>query len=132
MAMAGWAQGICFAIGIDTAAEVASCLMREGRVRRSRLRLAAQTVTLERRVLRELERTIASAVMVLDTDAEGPAARAGLCKGDVILEFGGEPVSGVDDLHRLLIGDRAGRAVSTHILRAGRPLDLSVTPEPDA
>jgi len=59
--------------------------MREGRVRRSRMRLAAQTVTLERRVLRVLERTMAS---------------AGVIKGDVILEFAGEPVSGVDDLHR--------------------------------
>jgi S1-C subfamily serine protease len=131
-AMAGWAQGICFAIGIDTAAEVASCLMREGRMRRSRLRLAAQTVSLDRRVLRLLEWTIASAVMVLDVDADGPAARAGLTKGDVILEFGGEPVSGVDDLHRLLIGDHAGRAIPVRIVRGGRPLALDVTPEPDA
>jgi len=131
-AMAGWAQGICFAIGIDTAAEVATCLMREGRVRRSRLRLAAQTVSLERRILRMLERAIGSAVMVLDIDADGPATRAGLLKGDVILDFGGELVSGVDDLHRLLIGDRAGRPIPIHILRTGRPLELLVTPEPDA
>jgi S1-C subfamily serine protease len=131
-AMAGWAQGICFAIGIDTAAEVATCLMREGRVRRSRLRLAGQTVSLERRAMRLLERAIASAVMVLDVDADGPAARAGLVKGDVILEFGGEPVSGVDDLHRLLIGDRAGRDITLRILRAGRPFELVVSPEADA
>src|SRR5205807_65435 len=125
-------QGICFAIGIDTAAEVASCLMREGRVRRSRLRLAAQTVSLDRRAARLLDRTIASAVMVLDVDGDGPAARAGLTKGDAILEFGGEAVSGVDDLHRLLIGDRAGQAATLRIFRAGRPLDLVVTPELDA
>jgi S1-C subfamily serine protease len=131
-AMAGWAQGICFAIGIDTAAHVATCLMREGRVRRSRLRLAAQTVNLERRVLRMLDRVIATAVMVLDAESGGPAARAGLVKGDVVVEFNGAPVSGVDDLHRLLIGDRAGTAVPIRILRAGRPLDLSITPEPDA
>ena len=55
-----------------------------------------------------------------------------MLKGDVILEFGGEVVSGVDDLHRLLIGDRAGRAVPMRVYRAGRPLDLTVTPEPDA
>jgi S1-C subfamily serine protease len=131
-AMAGWAQGICFAIGIDTVAHVATCLMREGRVRRSRLRLAGQTVNLERRALRMLDRMIATAVMVADLDSGGPAAKAGFLKGDVILEFGGEPVSGVDDLHRLLIGDRAGIAVHIRILRAGRPLGLTVTPEPDA
>jgi S1-C subfamily serine protease len=131
-AMAGWAQGICFAIGIDTAAHVATYLMREGRVRRSRLRLAGQTVNLERRALRMLDRMIATAVMVADLDSDGPAAKAGFLKGDVILEFGGEPVSGVDDLHRLLIGDRAGIAVHIRVLRAGRPLGLTVTPEPDA
>jgi S1-C subfamily serine protease len=131
-AVAGWAQGICFAIGIDTAAEVATCLMREGRVRRSRLRLAAQTVSLERRVMRMLDRAAPSAAMVFDIDAEGPAARAGVAKGDVILEFAGESVSGVDDLHRLLIGDRAGQPASLRILRAGRPLERFITPEPDA
>jgi S1-C subfamily serine protease len=119
-AMAGWAQGICFAIGVDTAAEVANCLMREGRVWRSRLRLAAQTISLDRRVLRLLERTIATAVMVLDVDADGPAVRARLIKGDVILELGGAPVSGVDDLHRLLIGDHAGKLLSALSARAGR------------
>src|SRR5205807_6252960 len=91
-AMAGWAQGICFAIGIDTAAQVATCLMRDGRVRRSRLRLAAQTVTLDRRALRVLERTIATAAMILDVDRDGPAGRAGLRKGDVLLDFGGVAV----------------------------------------
>ena len=131
-AMAGWAQGICFAIGIDTAAHVATCIMRDGRVRRSRLRLAGQTVTLERRVLRALDRAIPSALMVVDVDGDGPAARAGFIKGDTILEFGGEPVSGVDDLHRLLIGDHAGHPVSVCLLRAGRSLAVTVTPEPDA
>jgi S1-C subfamily serine protease len=73
-AVAGWAQGICFAIGIDTASDVAQQLMRYGRVRRSRLRVAGQTVTLERRVFRQLDRAIAGAVMVLDAEIGGPAA----------------------------------------------------------
>lgn len=130
-AMAGWAQGICFAIGIDTAAHVATSLMREGRVRRSRLRLAGQTVTLERRVLRMLDRLVPSALMIVDLDADGPAARAGLMKGDVILEFAGEAVSGVDDLHRALVGDRAGTHVTVRILRAGRTREISLVPESD-
>ncbi|MFZ0553230.1 MAG: trypsin-like peptidase domain-containing protein, partial [Steroidobacteraceae bacterium] len=63
-AVAGGAQGICFAIGIDTAVEVAYQLMRHGRVRRSRLKLAGQTIALDRRVLRALERREPAAVMV--------------------------------------------------------------------
>lgn len=130
-AMAGWAQGICFAIGIDTAVHVATRLMRDGRVRRSRLGLAAQTIILDRLTLRALERTNASAAMILEVEDAGPAAKAGLAKGDVILQFAGEPVSGVDDLHRLLIAEHAGRDLEVHFLRAGRPRHVAIRPEAD-
>ncbi len=130
-AMAGWAQGICFAIGIDTAVHVATRLMRDGRVRRSRLGLSAQTVMLDRPTLRTLERAIASAAMVLEVEDGGPAARAGLVKGDVLLEFAGEAVSGVDDLHRLLTAERAGRDWEVHVVRAGRPQRLTIRPAAD-
>jgi len=130
-AMAGWAQGICFAIGIDTASDVAQQLMRNGRVRRSRLKLAGQTITLDRRVQRALDRASAGAVLVFDADANGPAANAGLMKGDVLLEFAGEPVTGVDALHRLLTAERAGKHVPVWILRASKTLELEIVPEAD-
>ena len=103
-AMIGEAQGICFAIGIDTAADVAARIMRDGRVRRSRLGIAAQTVPLDLRLARRLKRVAPSAAMVTDLMQDGPADRAGLVKGDVILTFAGESISGVDDMHRLLNG----------------------------
>ena len=83
-AVAGGAQGICFAIGIDTAVEVAYQLMRHGCVRRSRLKLAGQTIALDRRVLRALERSESGAVMVSEVFAGGPAERAGLEEGDLL------------------------------------------------
>jgi S1-C subfamily serine protease len=130
-AMAGWAQGICFAISSDTATHVAQELMRHGRVHRSRLRLAAQTVTLDRPTQRSLDRAFGGAVMVLEAEPGGPAADAGLVKGDVILEFADEPVTGVDDLHRLLVADHAGREVGLQIRRAGNSVRLKIRPEPD-
>jgi len=130
-AVAGWAQGICFAIGIDTASDVAQQLMRFGRVRRSRLRLAGQTISLERRVSRALDRMNSGAVMVLDAEVGGPAAEAGVMKGDVILAFAGQTVSGVDDLHRFLTAERAGRTCEVSVLRAGKVMPLSVRPEAD-
>jgi len=130
-AVAGGAQGICFAIGIDTAVEVAYQLMRHGRVRRSRLRLAGQTIALDRRVLRALERTEPGAVMVAEVLPDGPAQRAGLERGDLLLELDGESVTGVDRLHRLLTAERAGREVEAQLLRRGKRRAVTLIPEAD-
>jgi len=130
-AIAGAAQGICFAIGIDTAADVAARLMRDGRVRRSRIGIAAQTVQLDPRLARRLGLPAASAAMVEQVSPSGPASRAGLSPGDVMLELDGAAIAGVDDLHRLLTADRAGSALPAKILRAARILSLDVTPEAD-
>lgn len=130
-AMAGGAQGICFAIGIDTAIEVAYQLMRHGRVRRSRLKLAGQTVTLDRRVQRALDRAQSGAVMISEVLPGGPAERAGLGHGDLLLELDGESITGVDQLHRLLTAERAGRGTEIRFLRRGRTQFVTVVPEAD-
>ena len=111
------AQGICFAIGIDTAIDVATRLMRDGRVRRSRIGLSGQTVTLDPRVVRYNELAVRSGAMVTGVEPDGPAAAAGLHDGDVIVALGEDSVSGVDDLHRLLTAEKIRRAVA----RAGDP-----------
>jgi S1-C subfamily serine protease len=130
-AMIGAAQGICFAIGIDTAADVAARIMRDGRVRRSRIGIAAQTVALDSRLARRLKRERASAAMVTDVVAGGPAERAGLLKGDIVLAGAGGPIGGVDDLHRLLTADRSQKEMPVEVLRAGRLLTMVVVPEAD-
>jgi len=130
-AVAGGAQGICFAIGIDTAVEVAYQLMRHGRVRRSRLKLAAQTIVLDRRLARALERAHSGAVMVAEVMPDGPAQHAGLERGDLLLELDGEDITGIDSLHRLLTAERAGREVEIRLLRRGKPQALTAVPEAD-
>jgi len=130
-AMIGAAQGICFAIGIDTAADVAARIMRDGRVRRSRLGIAAQGVPLDPRLARRLKLAAPSAAMITDVMAGGPADGAGLAKGDIVLNFAGEAIRGVDDLHRLLTGERANAELPVEILRAGQLLTRIVTPEAD-
>jgi S1-C subfamily serine protease len=130
-AMAGGAQGICFAIGIDIAANVAATLMREGRVRRSRLKLAGQTIVLDRRILRALERSVASAILVLEIQPNGPAHRAGLDKGDVLLDFDGEAIAGLDHLHRLLTAEQAHRDIPIRVLRRGKVVEATIRPAAD-
>ena len=91
-AMIGAAQGICFAIGSDTAIDVASRLMREGRVRRSRLGIAAETILLDPRMAQRLRHPPRTAVMVSDVTAGGPAERGGMQKGDLVLKVDGKPL----------------------------------------
>jgi S1-C subfamily serine protease len=127
-AMIAPAQGICFAIGIDTAIWVATRLMRDGRVRRSRLGMSAQTVPITTRVRRFHNLEQSTGVMISELAADGPGERAGLQAGDVLLALDGVPVTGVDDLHRSLTQERAGKEVPVRFLRRTEVLTLLVTP----
>ena len=122
------AQGICFAIGIDTAVWVATRLMRDGRVRRSRLGVAAQTVPITTRVRRFHALHQTSGAMISELAPDGPARRADLQAGDVVVSFDGAPVTGVDDLHRALTQERAGISVPLRLLRRTELLTVPVTP----
>jgi S1-C subfamily serine protease len=68
------------------------------------------------------------ALLVTDVDADGPAGRAGLRAGDVIVKLGGKAVSDSDALHRALDDVPSGTDVTVTVQRDGRPLDLKVTP----
>ncbi len=127
-AMIAPAQGICFAIGIDTAIWVATRLMRDGRVRRSRLGLSAQTVPLSVRLRRFHGLDQASGAMVSDLATDGPGQLAGLQAGDVLVTFDDVPVTGVDDLHRALTAERAGTPVTLRLLRRTELLTVTVFP----
>src|SRR5262249_9052636 len=128
-AMAGAAQGICFAIGADTAEDVAARLMRDGRVRRARLGVAGQTVMLDRRLARRLGRTAAHVIIVSEVIDGSPAKKAGLQPGDLLLTFDEQELGGVDDLHRLLTAERAGRACTLTLVRGAKLETKTVLPE---
>jgi len=130
-AMIGAAQGLCFAIGSDTAVDVAARLMRDGRVHRSRIGVAAQTVPLPRGLVYRLGLPAPSAAMITELITGGPADRAGLRPGDLLVRFAGVPTIGVDDLHRLLIDQHVGQEVLVEVLRAARLLHLVLVPDPD-
>jgi S1-C subfamily serine protease len=130
-AMIGGAQGICFAIGIDTATDVVSRLMRDGKVRRSRLGLSAQTTPLDGRLAARLKRKTATAVLISELQPRSAAEMAGLRVGDVLLEFDGAIIATVDDLHRLLTAERSGISCTAQVIRQGRIERLDVVPQPD-
>jgi S1-C subfamily serine protease len=121
------AQGLAFAIGIDTALHVVSSLIREGRVRRSVIGVGAQNAPLSRRFARFHGVEAEAAVRVTSVEAASPAARAGLREGDLIVALDGERVEGIDDLHRLLTGERAGKPAPITVLRGHERRVLSIS-----
>jgi S1-C subfamily serine protease len=123
------AQGICFAIAINTARFVAGRLIKDGRVRRSFIGIAGQDVPLPRSLVRLRGLATNNAVMVASVEPRSPAERAGLQKGDIIVQFAGHSVSGIDDLHRLLTEDRIGTTNELEVLRGSKSLALRVAPE---
>jgi len=122
------AQGICFAIGINTAKFVASRLIKDGRVKRSYLGLGGQTVPLHRRVVKFHDLAVDSGVLIVSFESGSPAQKAGLRNGDIVVGFQGEPVSGIDDLHRLLTEDKVGASSPLTILRGAEKRVLTVVP----
>lgn len=130
------AQGICFAIAINTAKFIAGKLIKEGKIRRSYIGVAGQDVPLLRRVVRFHNLPVESGILVVGVEDGSPAQRAGLLEGDVIVGYGDQPVAGIDQLHRALTETQVGVRSSLTVIRKGEKRALPIVPEewraPDA
>jgi S1-C subfamily serine protease len=122
------AQGLCFAIASNTVRFVASRLMRDGRIRRSSIGVAGQQTPIPRAIARASGTAVLSGVLVSSIAKDAPAAKSGLEEGDVIVQFAGVAVSGIDDLHRQLTDERIGQKTSMTVLRRGKRHTLTITP----
>lgn len=123
------AQGLCFAIAINTAKFVAGRLIRDGVVRRSYIGVAGQSVPLPRRVVRFHQLSAETGVLVMSVEPKSPAHKAGLNQGDIIVEFDGQVIDAIDRLHRLLTEERTGVPARLRILRQTESLTLEIVPE---
>ena len=122
------AQGICFAIGIDTAKHVAGWLIKEGKIRRSYIGVGGQNVPLHRRLVRHYQLPAPSGVLVIAVAAGSPAERAGLREGDVMVALNGHPIPSIDALHKLLTGDQIGVESLLTILHGTERSDVKIVP----
>lgn len=126
-AVAGGAQGICFAVPINTAKAILPDLMRFGKVERGWLAIHAQTQGLNPSLAKRLDLKIPTGILVVELERGGPGDSAGLHPGDVILRIDGEHVPSVDAIFRHLDHDRIGSRVTLQVLRRGGLLvDLDV------
>ena len=122
------AQGICFSVASNTALYVLSQILQHGRVRRGFIGVAAQTVAVPRRHARAAGIGNDFGAMITGIEPNGPAQSAGLMSYDIVVRLDGEPVTGVDDLIRLLNGDRIGRAVAVDVVRRGQLRSFKLRP----
>lgn len=128
-AIIGGAQGICFAVPINTAKRIIPDLMRNGRVARGWLGVAGQTQALSKALVRRLHLKAEAGVLVVQVVGGGPGERAGLHPGDVILSVGGEPTPSVDLIHRVLSREAIGKRLEMEVLRDGQKTRLGLLVE---
>jgi S1-C subfamily serine protease len=123
------AQGLCFAVAINTATFVAGRLIKDGKVRRSYIGLAGQDVPLPRRLVRFHNLPVESGILVTSIEPNSPAQRADLHEGDIIVGYNGQPIPGIDALHQLLTDAQVGVRSTLTIIRRTETLRLDIVPD---
>lgn len=122
------AQGICFAIAINTAKFVAGRLIKDGRIQRGFIGVAGQNVSLHRMLVRGHHLPVSSGVFVAGIEPDSPAARAGLREGDLIVGFNDQPIPDIDALHRALTDYESRARANLTVLRGTEKIVLDIVP----
>jgi serine protease Do len=121
----GGSVGIGFAVPSETAAKVVAALAKDGTVERGFLGVQIQPVTDD--IAAALGFDKAKGVLVSDVTADTPAAKAGIMRGDIVVSVDGTEVNSPRDLTRMIATDAPGATVKLGLLRAGKPVDATVT-----
>jgi S1-C subfamily serine protease len=123
------AQGISFAVPVNTAKWVAGELISHGRVSRGYLGIAAQTRPISRYLQRQLKLKAKNIVEIISIEKNSPAAAAGLAPGDLVYGLNEHEVNSVDDIHRFLARWAPGNTFSLKMIRGNQKIEVSVSPE---
>jgi S1-C subfamily serine protease len=127
-AIIAMAQGMGFSIPANTARLVVSEILSHGRVRRGYLGVAARARPLPRRSVRVNHLESDYVVEVVSVDREGPAAGAGIIRGDLIVAVNGRSVSSIEDMHRFLTEWPIGEPATFTVLRWQGCHDIIIVP----
>jgi S1-C subfamily serine protease len=127
-AIIAMAQGIGFAVPADTARSVVSQLLNKGKVTRSYLGIVGLRRPLDRRFVRFYRLSKDHAVEIISLDGSGPAGKAGLCRGDIVVAMNDKPVSSVDEIFRVLAEWPVGKSLEVSFLRGKDLKRAEVTP----
>ncbi len=114
------------AIPAATVNRVVDALLEKGHIPRGYLGVGMQAIRLPETLRETLQRREKTAVIVLEVEAQGPAHKAGLLIGDILIGVDGKPVMRLEDVHAHLHGEQIGKALQVQILRGGVRQDVDV------
>jgi len=120
------AQGICFAVPINTAKTILMPLIKDGFIQRGYIGIGGQNVPLPRRTVLFHELSVESGVLIISIEDDSPAQAAGLVEGDVIVGINNQPIASIDDLHKLLTHEQVGMRSPLTIIRRNDKLIVDI------
>jgi S1-C subfamily serine protease len=123
----GLSRQLELAVPASTVTRIVDEVLATGRISRSYVGLGLQPVALPEALRRLAPESDGRGLIVVSIEAEGPAARAGMMLGDVLVALEGAPLRDPGDVQAVLAGRRAGTAVTASLVRAGGPLQVSIT-----
>ena len=122
------AQGIAFAVAVNTARYIAGKLIKNGRVRRAYMGIAGQNVDLPLRIQRKYELEEAGGILLVDVSGDSPARKAGLRKGDVLIGISGERIASIEKLLQFLTEEAIDQVISLRVVRGEEEVFTTMKP----
>lgn len=122
------AQGLCFAISINTAKAIANELIRFGKVKRAYIGVAMQQIALVPRLRTIHQIKNKQALFISNVERYSPAAKAGIMNGDIIYQFNDHIVETADQFFKMMTSDKIGQFQYINVIRDNTLLELRVTP----
>lgn len=123
------AQGLCFAIAVDTAKFVAARLIKDGKIRRGFIGIAGQNVTFHQRSVRHHDLKTNGGVLVISIEPDSPAQFAGIRDGDIIVYFDDARITSIDALQKILAEKEIGIQTKITVIRYAEKIVLEIIPK---
>ncbi|MCU1335427.1 MAG: hypothetical protein JWO19_1008 [Bryobacterales bacterium] len=116
-----------FAVPLSTVARVTESLLADGRVPRGYLGVGLQPIAIPEHLRSKLNFAGSTGLIAITVENDGPAGRAGMSIGDVLLEFGGRPMHRTENVQEVLSSESVGKKIAARILRGGNPVEMEIT-----
>lgn len=120
----GGFMGLSFAIPIDLAVQIKDELMKNGKVSRGRLSILMQQLTPE--LAKSFNLKEAKGALIAQIEKDGPADKAGLRDGDIVIEYNGKPIADIRELSQAVASTKPGAKVKVKAMREGKPVSLVI------